>query len=504
MSYLRGFMAGLAGAWLLPLGLRAAPEGLFDPRLEEEEAKYYRIEKVPAPTNIVMEVGGMGFLPDGTLMLCTRRGEVWSLHNQAWKRFATGLDEPLGLCVVASNQVVVAQRAEFTRLTDLDGDGVADRYETLTAAWNYTGQGYEFTFGPVKDREGNLYGALTCWSFPTKYYERPPFIGWELEPPAGYTPSTNAAWRSWCFKLTPKGEFIPWASGFRSPNGLVMDPSDELLIMDNQGEYVGSDQLYHVVKGAFHGFPTSMSWGPGAVADPFAVPLEELDVRRAQPILVFPYDLMGRSASEPVFDLTEGKFGPFAGQLFVGDVTQSSIMRASLEKVGGEYQGACYAFRRGFESGNNRAAFGPDGSLWAGETARGWGSIGGKAGGLERLVWTGATPFEIQKMELTTNGFDLTFTKPVDAATAASPRTFQFQHYYYKYDRQYFAPIMANVPAAVLSSNVSEDGRKVSVRLSALIPQRVYQVNISGLRAADGTELLHTTACYTLNRLKTR
>ncbi len=178
-------------------------------------------------------------------------------------------------------------------------------------------------------------------------------------------------------------------------------------------------------------------------------------------------------------------------------------MRASLEKVGGEYQGACYPFRRGFESGNNRAVFGPDGSLWVGETARGWGSIGGKAGGLQRLVWTGAMPFEIQEMSLTADGFDLTFTKPVDPAAARSLQTFQFQHYYIKYDRQYFAPVMANVPAEVLATTVSPDGRKVSLKLSALVPLRIYQLNISGLHAADGSELLHSAAYYTLNRLKT-
>ncbi|HWD20380.1 MAG TPA: hypothetical protein VHB20_13985 [Verrucomicrobiae bacterium] len=502
MSNWRLFIAAWAAAWLWPALANAAPEGLFDPRLEEAEGQYYRIETVPGPINAPLEIGGMGFQPDGTLLVCTRRGDVWSLHDKEWKRFATGLDEPLGLCVVNSNEIVVAQRSEMTRLIDVDHDGVADRYETLTSAWNYSGHGYEFAFGPVRDHEGNFFGALACWFFSPKVYERPPYIGWEMEPPASYRPNTNAAWRSWCFKVTPQGEFIPWASGFRSPNGLVIDPEGELLVMDNQGEYIGSDQLYHAARGSFQGFPVSMFWGTNAVEDPFAVPIETLDARRAPPILVFPYDLMGRSASEPVFDLTQGKFGPFARQLFVGDVTQSSVMRASLEKVGGEYQGACYPFRRGFESGNNRAAFGPDGALWVGETARGWGSIGGKAGGLQKLVWTGAVPFEIEKMELTPEGFDLTFTKPVDPAAAQSARTFQFQHYYYKYDRQYFAPIMANLPAEVLSAKVSADGRKVALRLSALIPQRVYQLNISGLKAADGSELLHGAAYYTLNRLR--
>ena len=63
--------------------------------------------------------------------------------------------------------------------------------------------------------------------------------------------------------------------------------------------------------------------------------------------------------------------------------------------------------------------FGPDGSLYVGMTNRGWGSLGGKPYGLQRLVYTGVLPFEIQEMKLTKEGFDLTFTKPLDTATAA-------------------------------------------------------------------------------------
>jgi hypothetical protein len=494
-----GFMAGLALGLSLPLAAKAVPDNLFNPHLEEQEARFYSIQSVPVPAEAVLEPGGMAFAPDGTFFVCTRRGEIWSMRENQWKRFAAGLDEPLGLLLVHSNELIVAQRSELTRLTDTNNDGLADSFDTITAAWNYTGHPYEFTFGPVRDREGNLFCALTCWFFPNKYYTEPPFIGWELEPPHGYAPNTHPQWRGWCFEITPKGEFVPWASGFRSPNGLVMTPEGDLLIMDNQGEYIGSDQLYHVHKGDFAGQPTSMFWGPGMVEDPFAVPLEQLDARRTPPILIFPYDLMGRSASEPVFDSTGGKFGPFAGDMFVGDVSQSRVMRATLQKVAGEYQGACYPFRRGFASGCNRAAFAPDGSLWIGETSRGWGSVGGRAQGLERLVWKGEVPFEIEKMELTRSGFDLTFTKPVDAGSAGSPKAYSFRHDYYKYDRAYFAPILGAGADEVTSVKV--DGKKVAVELSGLMPERIYEVDLQGLKAADGSELLHTSAYYTLNHL---
>jgi hypothetical protein len=500
-SRFKNFIPGLVWMLVLPGILSAAPSGLFDPRQEEQESKFYRIETVAIPKSIVLEIGGMAMMPDGALMICTRRGEIWSLHNDQWKRFAAGLDEPLGLCVISSNQIVVAQRPELTRITDTDNDGVADRFETVTTAWNYTGHPYEFAFGPVRDAEGNLYGALACWFFSPKLYDNPPYIGWELEPPEGYQPNTNGAWRSWCFKVTPQGKFIPFASGFRSPNGLVITPQDELLIMENQGEFFGADALFHVTEGSFQGHPNSLFWGKGAVEDPFDVPLEQLNQRRAAPIVIYPYELMGRSASEPVFDLSEGKFGPFEGQLFVGDVTKSTIMRTSLQKVAGEYQGACYPFRRGFQSGNNRLLLDKDGRLWVGQTGRGWGSIGGRSYGLQRLVWTGEIPFEIQEMTLTADGFDLRFTKPVDTQSASDPAAYSFSHYFYRYVRSYFAPVMEEESEAVVAVRISEDRTRVSLKLPELATGRIYQLSLNGVKATDGSPPLHREAYYTLNRV---
>src|SRR5262249_57774135 len=109
------------------------------------------------------------------------------------------------------------------------------------------------------------------------------------------------------------------------------------------------------------------------------------------------------------------------GEGFVGDQTKSMIMRVYLEKVNGRYQGACFPFRSGFECGVNRLVFGPDASLYVGMTNRGWGSLGGKPYGLQRLVYTGLVPFEIHTVQLTKSGFDLTFTKPLDAEEAEPP-----------------------------------------------------------------------------------
>ncbi|MDA1275649.1 MAG: hypothetical protein O2960_16645 [Verrucomicrobia bacterium] len=464
------------------------------------EEDFYRIETVPAPKEAVLEVGGLCRMNDGTLMVCTRRGEIWARRSGEWRRFASGLDEPMGLCPTGSNQVVVAQRPELTRLTDTDSDGEADLFETLADHWNYSGHIYEWTFGPVADRAGNLYGTLACWFFPATLYDKPPYSGWEIPPPPFHGPSADTAWRGWCFQIIPSGEFIPFANGLRSPNGLALSPEGDLFVSDNQGEYRGACALYHVTQGAFLGHPNGLFWGPEATPDPFSVPLEELDRRSKLPAIVFPFSLMGQSLAQPLFDETGGRFGPFTGQMFIGDQTHSTVMRVALEKVKGEYQGACFPFRRGFQCGVNRMLFEADGSLLVGQTDRGWASLGGQHEGLQRLVWTGRVPFEIERMTVRPDGFELNFTRPL-AATAPETNALTLRHFRYPYRRAYGGPALDIQSVPITALEVSGDRRKARLVLPPLVPRTIYHLRASGLKADDGSPLLHDAAFYTLNQV---
>lgn len=474
---------------------------LVDAEFPNGEPRFYRLETIPVPKEIILEVGGMTFTADGTLMICTRRGEIWAKQADQWHLFAAGLEEPLGIWPGKPGEFFVGQKCELTRLEDLDGDGTADLFETITDAWEYSGQMYEWTFGPVRDSSGNLWAALSCWFYPRVSYPRPPYSGWEVPPPLGVAPNPKTAWRGWLVKVTPQGEFVPWATGFRSPNGLGFSPEGELFVTENQGEYFGANPVQHISRGVFFGFPTGLFWDQSVTQDPFAISLPELDRRRKLSALQLPYGPMGQSITQPLWDLTGGKFGPFGGQMFVGDQTKCTIMRCVLEKVDGEYQGVAFPFRAGFQCGNNRIAFAPDGSLYAGQTDRGWGSIGGRPYGLQRLVWTGEVPMEIQTMKLTQKGFDLVFTKPVNPQTARDPSIYSLEHFHYHYHRLYGSPQVANTPVPVQSVNISEDRRRVSLILPELVAKKIYELRIRGLTAEDGMELLHPDAYYTLNRL---
>jgi hypothetical protein len=468
------------------------------------EAGHFQIVTIPLPVDCVLEVGGLGFRPDGSLLACTRRGEVWAIQNPTaddlsrikFTRFATGLHEALGLAVESQNTVYVVQRPELTKLVDSDGDGVADDFVTVCDKWGVSGDYHEFAFGPARDRDGNFFVTLN--------------VGF------GGGHQAKAPWRGWCVKVTPDGKMEPWAYGLRSPNGVTVSPDGELFYCDNQGEWVATNKMHHLQRGKFYGHQAGLRWVKDS---PFAgkVPAKvasgmmydgqkgptgiggfpDLD----PPCIWFPYGRMGQSVSEPVWDTTGGKFGPFAGQCFVGDQTRATVMRVSLERVNGVYQGACYPFRGGLQCGVNRLAFAPDGSLFVGQTNRGWGSLGGKPYGLQRIVYTGTLPFEIHTAKLTKDGFDLTFTKPVDPETAKAAAV-SVGSFTYVYKSDYGCPETDKRAEKVEAVELSADGKTLSVGVPGLRKGRVYEIRLDGVKSSDGEPVLHPEAYYTLNELR--
>ena len=74
-------------------------------------------------------------------------------------------------------------------------------------------------------------------------------------------------------------------------------------------------------------------------------------------------------------------------------------------------------------------AIAPDGSMFAGGTNRGWGSRGTKPFAVERMYWTGKVPFEVHQMRSKHDGFELTFTRPLDAAAAGKLASYRMTSY---------------------------------------------------------------------------
>ena len=499
-SMYRRVAPGALLAALLPAALGAQVQG---PRAENAtaaaEAQYYRIETIPIPEGVSLEIGGMAPLPDGRLGVITRRGELWLIDNPTmaggvrptFSRFASGLHEPLGLAY-RDGAFYASQRSELTRIRDGNGDGRADLYETVYA-WPLSGNYHEYSYGPLFTPQGNMLVWLN--------------LGW-----LGRGVSI-APWRGWTVEITPDGKLTPFATGMRSPAALAQNLEGDLFYAENQGDWVGSGHITHVEKGDFLGNPAGLVW----TSDPASpLQLRESDVPNTgepkyevaqrvpdlkAPAVWFPHTLLGISTSSILADSTRGAFGPFAGQLFVGDQSYSRINRVFLEKVDGVYQGAVFAFREGFNSGVLRQEWARDGSMLVGMTERGWNSSGDAPFGLQRLVWTGRTPFEAQRIEARPDGFEVVFTLPVDRATAADPASYEVNSFTYRYHSTYGSPAINTEKNPVRAVVVSDDGLRARLVVEGLRLGYVHEIKMPGVRSGEGNPLLHNTGYYTLNRI---
>jgi glucose/arabinose dehydrogenase len=465
-----------------------------------DESRYYSVDFVPTPPGAV-EVGGMDFLPDGRLVVSTRHGQVWIVENALakdpkdakLKLFAEGLYEGLGLKVV-DGQIYVVQRTELSRLRDTDGDGRCDTVDTICGGkdgWGVSGNYHEFAYGLPRDAAGNWYVSLNVSFFDPKW--------WHGKSPAKY--------RGWIVQIAPNGELTPFASGFRSPNGMCITPDGDLFCTDNQGDWMPSCPLFHVKKGEWYGHPASLEWTDDyRKFDRKASDTEPPEGRsRKQPAIWIPYGTV-RSAGNPLVDTTGGKFGPFGGQMFVAELTNACVMRADLEKVGGEWQGAILQFRRNTGSAN-RVCFAPDGTMFVGLTNRGWGGAP-PADGIARVRWTGRAPMEMQTVRLLKDeagsGFDVGFTLPIAASCTPSAADVSIVQYDYNSWWDYGSPEMHVTPVEVTSAAIGPDRRHLRVhapKLAAGMCARIVLRGVVGAGDQGDEPLLHPQADYTVNRL---
>ena len=465
----------------------------------QSEKDFYSLKTIAIPDNVKLEVGGIAVMPDGRIAASTRRGEIWIIQNAYgtgqphFSRFASGLHEVLGLAY-KDGAFYCTQRGELTKIEDKNGDGIADSYTPVTL-FQLSGNYHEYAYGPVFDKNGDMFVTLN--------------VAW-----VGYGDGLGK-WHGWLIKVKPDGTQEPIATGLRSPAGFMVNSNNDVFYAENQGDWVGSGRVTHLEKGDFAGNAGGLNWTKEP-ASPLKLTKEDLkQVDNGQPMyeaakkikelklpaVWFPHTIMGISTADIIEDQTNGTFGPFAGQYFVADQGHSKIMRMSLEKVNGAYQGACYPFYEGFASGLVRLRWGLDGSIFGGMTSRGWASTGKAEYALQRLVWNGETPFEMKNIHALPDGFEVEFTLPVNAAKLKDPKNYTVKSFTYMYHHQYGSPIINNQSRKIVGIVPSADGRKVKLVLDSLIPGYIHEIRVSNLESAEQKSLLHDFGYYTLNNI---
>jgi hypothetical protein len=472
----------------------------------------YSIENYYAPKDNygrdqLFEALGLAVAKDGTIVVGTRTAGIWRIVKGEWRLFAEGLFDSLGVVVEDGKGLVVVagQKAELTRISDTNGDGIADEYETLFDAHSYHGNYHTYMHGPVRGQDGAYYFALNLVhdSSGTAYTA------------GGNVMGTWGGFNGWAIRVGRDGKYQLFANGLRSPASLGVGPDGRVWYTDNQGDFVATSKMFELVKDQFYGHPAGLVDLPGMTPASQEIRYDAVADRRAKAAVLFPHNRVANSPGNPTWDTTRGKFGPYAGQMLIGDQTQSNLLRVVHQEVDGQQQGSVMPFFEGLESGVMRPVFLADGSLLLGQTGRGWQAKGGKVASLQHVRWDGKTVTPgIVAMQATADGFRIDLTQPLGHGVSEDllRNALKLQSWTYRDAPSYGSPELALRDEQLRAITVGPDRKSIHVVLTTLEqPQveprqtaRVYHAALTAGTLFDSPAAKTLDAYYTLYRFPTR
>ena len=440
---------------------------------------------------------GLAWRPDGTLIVTSLKGRVWlgrdtdgdGLEDRLTP-FSDELAAPFG-AAAAGNAIDVINKYALLRLIDEDGDGRADRMQTLASGWGHTTDYHDWAVGLPRDAHGNYYLGIPC-----QQDQRTP---------------ASAHLRGSVLRLAPRTtspddprlfEVEPLTGGHRFPIGIALNRHGALFVSDNQGNYNPFNELNHVIKGSRYGFINALERRRPDFKPPLTPPAIDIPhpwTRSVNGICFLD--------TPPALRQKLGRdlFGPFEGHLIGCEYDTRRLVRLSLERVGDTYQGAAYPFS--FEQpaegepllGPLTCAVAPDGDLYVGSLRdSGWGGAN-NVGALARLRPSdGGLPAGIAEVRAVGDGFLIAFTRPVDAKLAADAQNYSLASYTRVSTPAYGGPDVDRRIEKIAGVEIADDRLSAKLRLTELREGFVYEIRVKNLTAAK--LFFPAEAHYTLRR----
>ena len=326
-----------------------------------------------------------GVDPLTTLYVCTLHGDVWrvsgvdgELRELNWKRFATGLFQPLGL-KIHNGEIYVLGRDQITCLRDRDGNGEADDYTCFSNQHQTSPGGHDYVTCLEVDAQGRFY----------------------------FVHAQQGAVR-----VSADGQTLEvLGTGLRNPNGMGLGPQDQLTASPQEGEWTAGTGLFEIEKGDHFGYlgplpPHKFEQPVIALSDP----LKALGVKA--PFAWIPRRVDNSSGGQVW--VTSDRWGPTQGTMLHLSYGQCTMLQVMQEKVSAPdgtviTQGGTVPFPFTFDSGVCRGRFSPhDGQLYV-TGLRGWVNSAAQDGCLQRVRYTGETPYLPTAMRTYRNGVAITF-----------------------------------------------------------------------------------------------
>ncbi len=388
------------------------------------------------------------------------------------------LPAPYGLAANADS-VDVLCKTSLIRLTPQKtktAPGTPYNQQVVADGWGYTADYHDWAVGLERSPDGSYIMALPC-----QQDDRSP---------------AAAQLRGQALKLIPyQSADSPRAyriesmsAGLRFPMGLALNRDGDLFATDNQGNYNPFNELNHLQFGKRYGFINKLETQPG-----FSPDFESPAVNLPHPWTRSVNGLCFLETPPAIADGGKRAFGSFEGDLIGCEYNGLSLIRMSLQKVNGQYQGAAYMFSRPPAPGEATfegpvcCAVSPRGELFVGSIHdSGWGG-GQNTGSIVRLQADQELPLGIDEVRATSTGFEIAFTQSFDTIRASQLKNYQIRSYRRISTPAYGGDDQDSRTEPVRSLEISKDRKTVNLKLATLREGFVYEINIAAIGKDDSS-----------------
>jgi len=441
-----------------------------------------------------MRVGGFDFFSDGQrAALSTWDGDVWivsgidkDLKKLTWKRYATGLHEPLGLKIVNDVIYTVADD-QITRFHDLNNDGEADFYENFNNDWELTEAFHAFCFDLQTDSNGDFFFSIGS---PVRAGGR------------GF--DRLGRHHGKIIRVSKDGTLSVYASGFRAPNGIAIGADGQITCGDNEGSFVPACPIHWVEPEKFHGVVDVYKGPQQLKTEPIArhfipkwkrwneiIKAEGKNPEEMVDRSEMPKPLAWLSKKRQVDNSGGGqvwtgqKWGPLSGQLLHLSYGQSKVYLVLKEKKNGVMQGGVVNFPFKLTSSAMRARVNSkDGQVYL-SGLNGWQSNADKDGGFDRIRYTGKKLYLATGLQSKEGALEITFSQKLEKSLAQDISNYSIKAWNLRWSQVYGSPEMPQKGFDIKKAELLEDGKTVRLSIPDLRPVHMMEIQYK-IKAADG------------------
>ena len=424
---------------------------------------------VPNPWKRNVRLADITFLNDqGDAAGVTFDGDVWlisglkgDLENVTWKRFASGLHEPMSI-VARKDELFVFDRTGIWKLIDTNKDGTCDRYEMFCNLFSQTAETREFPNSMKLGPDGALYISK-----------------------GGQQGTTYGKHSGTVIKVAPDGKsFEVIGHGLRQPFIGVHPKTGLVTASDQQGHYVPSTPIHIIEKNQFYGHLPTI-----APKEVYAEPI-------AEPLTWVPHPVNSSGVTQVW--LTDAKMGPLNDEMIHIGYNRPELFRVMMNTRFKRPQSAIMSFERDLDFPPLNGHVNPaDGQLYI-VGFQVWGTTAKKLSGLARLRYTNKPRVLLKEVTPTDKGLLLRFNAKLDEKLATDPASYSAERWNYRRTFEYGSPHLkldgstGQEWMTASSAYLSKDGMSILVGIPDM-KAGVHQMRIGwGLRSADGLKAENT------------